>query len=258
EPMRLMSTTRRNSSGVSRVAGTAVPMPALLTSTSTRPNPSIAACARARHWSGSATSVATHSALRPVSRTSCAASSSRSARRAASTTSAPASANPRANATPRPDDAPVTTATRPSRRNLSRTVMMREPPMVVVSRGVLPVAAVLSQPRRIQVHGGAVPARQQVELRAGTRQFVVVEVAGGGAFALVEVALLARGGEHLLQPHPGDDDVPGRLEVDRRVRQRRARVPVGPQGPGGLREPADRRAERLGVAGRLVAVAGIA
>ena len=33
-----MSITRRNSSGVSRVAGTAVPTPALLTSTSTRPS----------------------------------------------------------------------------------------------------------------------------------------------------------------------------------------------------------------------------
>ena len=43
--------------GVSRVAGTAVPMPALLTSTSTRPNASIAASTSAWHASGRATSV---------------------------------------------------------------------------------------------------------------------------------------------------------------------------------------------------------
>ena len=39
--------TWRNCSGVSRVAGTAVPMPALLTSTSTRPNSAIAAATSA-------------------------------------------------------------------------------------------------------------------------------------------------------------------------------------------------------------------
>jgi hypothetical protein len=38
EPLRLTSMTFRNSSGVSRVAGTAVATPALLINTSTRPN----------------------------------------------------------------------------------------------------------------------------------------------------------------------------------------------------------------------------
>ena len=49
--------TRRNCSGVSRVAGTAVPTPALLTSTSTRPSSVIAASTSAWQSSGEATSV---------------------------------------------------------------------------------------------------------------------------------------------------------------------------------------------------------
>src|SRR5690606_5430085 len=52
-------------------------------------------------------------------------SSSRSTRRAPRTTSAPASASAWANATPRPEEAPVTIATFPSRRNRSRTLMSR-------------------------------------------------------------------------------------------------------------------------------------
>ena len=52
EPLRLMSMTERNSSAVSRVAGTAVPTPALLIRTSTRPNVSIAASTSAWHCSG--------------------------------------------------------------------------------------------------------------------------------------------------------------------------------------------------------------
>ena len=48
--------TWRNDSGVSRDAGTAVPTPALLTSTSTRPNSCSAAAATARQSSGELTS----------------------------------------------------------------------------------------------------------------------------------------------------------------------------------------------------------
>src|SRR6478672_7559482 len=116
--------TCRNCSGVSLVAGTAVPMPALLTRMSTRPNSSIASATRLVQDSGSATSVATVSARRPACSTSRAVSASRSTRRAPSARSAPASARPWANATPRPLEAPVTTATRPSRRNMSVTVMV--------------------------------------------------------------------------------------------------------------------------------------
>ena len=51
--------TWRNDSGVSRDAGTAVPTPALLTSTSTRPNSCSAAAATAWQSSGELTSAAT-------------------------------------------------------------------------------------------------------------------------------------------------------------------------------------------------------
>src|SRR5687768_16913217 len=115
--------TWRNCSGVSRVAGTAVPTPALFTRMSTRPNSAIAASTSAWQSSGRATSVRTDSARRPAVSTAFSVSASRSTRRAPSTTSAPASARARANTTPRPEDAPVTTATRPSSRNMSRIVL---------------------------------------------------------------------------------------------------------------------------------------
>ena len=115
--------TERNCSGLSRVAGTAVPTPALLTSTSTRPNFAIAAATSPWHCSGSATSVATVCTRRPVERTESATRSSFSTRRAPSTTSAPASAKQWANATPRPLEAPVTMTTLSSRRKRSMTVM---------------------------------------------------------------------------------------------------------------------------------------
>ena len=117
--------TWRNCSGVSRVAGTAVPIPALLTSTSTRPSSAIAASTRAVQDSGSLTSVVTVSTRRPVARTCSAVCSSISVRLAPRATSAPASARACAKATPSPLDAPVTTATLPSSRNRSVIVMAR-------------------------------------------------------------------------------------------------------------------------------------
>ena len=115
--------TWRNCSGVSRVAGTAVPIPALLTRMSTRPSSAIAASTSAVHDSGSLTSVVTVRARRPVSRTCSAVCSSSSVRRAPRATSAPASASAWAKATPSPLEAPVTTATLPSSRNRSVIVM---------------------------------------------------------------------------------------------------------------------------------------
>ena len=116
--------TWRNCSGVSRVAGTAVPMPALLTSTSTRPNSSIGARRRAPCTaSGSATSVCDgerpaagrlderRGLLEPVD----AAGAERDV--------GAGLGEGLANATPSPEEAPVTMATLPSRRNRSRTVM---------------------------------------------------------------------------------------------------------------------------------------
>ena len=123
EPLRLMSTTALNSSGVSRVAGTAVPTPALLTRTSTRPNSVIAASTIAWQSAGSATSVATARARRPAARTSSQVCCSLSTRRAASTRSAPASAQACANETPSPEEAPVTMTTLSSRRKESSTDM---------------------------------------------------------------------------------------------------------------------------------------
>ena len=57
--------TERNWSGVSRVAGAAVPIPALLTRMSTLPNSAMAASTRAWQSSTFATSVCTEIARRP-------------------------------------------------------------------------------------------------------------------------------------------------------------------------------------------------
>jgi len=90
-----------------------------------RENVSIACSTMRRHWAGSATSVSTTWTRRPMLRTEWATRSSLSARRAPSTTSHPASAKAWANATPRPLEAPVTSATLSSSRNMSRTLMGR-------------------------------------------------------------------------------------------------------------------------------------
>src|ERR1700761_4663877 len=126
-PLRLTSITERNCSGVSRVAGKADPTPALLIRMSTRPKVCIAESTSAWHCSGTLTSVATASDLRPAASTSPAVSDSLSTRRAPNTTSAPASAKAWANATPSPDDAPVTITTLSSSRNESSTPIERHP-----------------------------------------------------------------------------------------------------------------------------------
>src|SRR3954451_16553804 len=118
-----MSTTWRNWSGVSRVAGTAVPIPALLTSTSTLPSSATVRSTTFVHWSGSDTSHSTATQRRRWPSTIALVSCRRSTRRAQIATSAPAWANASANDTPRPDDAPVTMATLPSRRKASRMLM---------------------------------------------------------------------------------------------------------------------------------------
>src|SRR5439155_664812 len=96
EPLRLMSITRRNSAGVSRVAGTAVPTPALLISTSTLPSWSTVSATTRLQSSGLATSALTATHRRPRSCTRALVSSSLSTRRAQIATSAPASARPAA------------------------------------------------------------------------------------------------------------------------------------------------------------------
>src|SRR5580658_5414514 len=102
-------------------------MPALFTSTSIRPNALMAALARAVQSSGLVTSARTARPRRPSASTSLRVCTRRSSRRAPSTTSAPAWARACANWTPSPLDAPVTIATRPSRRKLSSTGIIRNP-----------------------------------------------------------------------------------------------------------------------------------
>ena len=116
--------TDLNCSGVSWVAGTAVPTPALLTKISTRPKVSMARAMRALQSSTFVTSVVRAAYLRPAAVTRAPVSSRRSVRRAPRTTSAPASAKALANATPRPEDAPVTTATFESKRKRSRMLIL--------------------------------------------------------------------------------------------------------------------------------------
>src|SRR5690348_5017010 len=119
-----MSITRRNSSGVSRVAGTAVPTPALLISTSTLPSSSTVSATTRLQSSGLATSAWTATHRRPRSWTWVLVCSSYSTRRAQIAMSAPASARPTANATPSPEDAPVTMATFPASEKESRTLLI--------------------------------------------------------------------------------------------------------------------------------------
>src|SRR5215207_923232 len=123
-----MSRTLVNASGCSLCAGAELPTPALFTSTCTSPNASTPAATRASQSAGWDTSVDTAMHRRPRASTLPLVSSSRSARRAPSTRSAPASASASAKVTPSPEDAPVTTATRPSSRNWSSTLMTAPPP----------------------------------------------------------------------------------------------------------------------------------
>src|SRR5687767_9603572 len=120
-----MSITLRNCSGVSRVAGTAVPTPALFTSTSALPGSATVWATTHSQSSGSETSASIATQRRPWASTRSLVAWRRSARRAQIATSAPASARPSANATPRPEEAPVTMATLPSRRKRSMRLMAR-------------------------------------------------------------------------------------------------------------------------------------
>ena len=90
-------------------------MPALLTSTSRRPQRVRPSSATRRSRSSGSEQVGRRRRRRPSS--SAASASRRSARRAATTTRAPTASSTRAKRSPSPDEAPVTTATLPSRRN---------------------------------------------------------------------------------------------------------------------------------------------
>src|SRR4029079_16586389 len=75
----------------------------------------------------SVTSASTAKALAPDFISSAENAASRSARRATNATAAPLSAKARANCWPRPDDAPVTSATRPFKLNISAALVMALP-----------------------------------------------------------------------------------------------------------------------------------
>src|SRR3954468_13843111 len=165
-----MSITLRNSSGSSRVAGTAVPMPALLISTSTLPSCSTVSSTTRWQSSGFATSACTAMQRRPVASTFLRVSSSFSTRRAQIATSAPASASASANATPRPDDAPVTIATLPSR----------------FKRASTPIAG------RIESQGQRMPP---------VRALQIVELEGPSSIKLVDID--EPGPQHMLAPDGG-------------------------------------------------------
>src|SRR3954452_22975888 len=170
EPFRLMSITLRNSSGSSRVAGTAVPIPALLTSTSTLPSCSTVSSTTRWQSSGLATSAFTAMQRRPVASTFLRVSSSFSTRRAQMAMSAPASASASAKATPSPDDAPVTIATLPSSLKRSST----------------PIAG------RIESHPHRMPR---------VRALQIVELGGPSSLKLVDIE--EPGPQHMLAPDGG-------------------------------------------------------
>ena len=117
--MRLTSSVRRQRPGSASRKGSRGQIPALLTSTSTRPCASTQASTRASTAAASATSPATAVATRPCSRRRAALASTRSASRSLRTTAAPASARRVADARPSPCPAPVTIATRPSNERSS-------------------------------------------------------------------------------------------------------------------------------------------
>src|SRR3954451_18141955 len=170
EPFRLMSITLRNSSGCSRVAGAAVPMPALLISTSTLPSCSTVSSTTRWQSAGFATSACTAMQRRPVASTFLRVSSSFSTRRAQMAMSAPASASASAKATPSPDDAPVTIATLPSSLKRSST----------------PIAG------RIESH----PHRMRL-----VRALQIVELEGPSSLKLVDID--EPGPQHMLAPDGG-------------------------------------------------------
>ncbi|MNF30266.1 hypothetical protein D3C84_109950 [compost metagenome] len=105
----------RQSSSVISSGRWPLPMPALLSTTSTTPKRASAASKAASTLARSVTSRATDSACLPFHSMSLATCSSRSTRRAASTTRAPARPASRARCAPMPLEAPVTRTVRPAR-----------------------------------------------------------------------------------------------------------------------------------------------
>ena len=128
-PRVLVSKTKSKSSGVTSTMRCVVETPELLTRISMVPASVSAWAMAARMLSGSVTSRRTTWALPPFDSISARSSFKRSTRREASTTLAPAAASVCAKRAPRPLDAPVISATLPSR--LIDKPMMLRPSMLV-------------------------------------------------------------------------------------------------------------------------------
>ena len=112
--MRLIASSRSQSSSVRSWAAPVIVMPALFTTTSTPPNASIAACTPAATSALRVTSIVHAVASPPAARISAAVSSAVSPRRSATATRAPSSAKRSDVCRPIPDPPPVTSATFPS------------------------------------------------------------------------------------------------------------------------------------------------
>ena len=121
-PKKLTSSTARIRSRERSTMGAQWPMPALLTTMSGVPASRLTRSASAATASGSVTSQGTTSAGRPppARETSSAAARSRDSERETRTIRAPAPASAAAVARPMPEEAPVTTATRPAREAFTR------------------------------------------------------------------------------------------------------------------------------------------
>ena len=125
---RLVPMTRRQSSSLSSTARPDATTPALLTSTVTVPN-ACSAASKARVMAlRSSTSAGIATARPPAFSILSFTAGSRSGRRATSATAAPASASTSAKRTPRPLDAPVTSATSPVRSNKFSALMALSTP----------------------------------------------------------------------------------------------------------------------------------
>src|SRR5581483_7358462 len=113
-PVRFTSSTRRHCSAVVSSAGRSSEIPALLTSTSTRPYSASTRFVSSAAYCSEATSPVSANAAAPCSRT--AARVSAGSRRSASTVAYPRSASASATRRPIPCAEPVTTATAPTAR----------------------------------------------------------------------------------------------------------------------------------------------
>lgn len=78
------------------------------------------------------------------------------------------------------------------------------------------------------------------------------EVSGGLTLTVVEIPGPAIGGQKLLQPDPGDDDVPERFQVHRAVAHRGFDVTRGEHGSGDGDQPLPGRIELGGQFGRRI------